>query len=102
VATDLAESVAQVFRSYRDTDVSCFEATVFPGGLGSDIARQACDSKSIIIFMPLRRFAPLRFGRLTLTANSGLKLPRDARAGIKHICALGKRIFSKGKPHVPR
>ena len=37
VATDLAEQVAVLFRSYRDSDISCFEATVYPGGNGADI-----------------------------------------------------------------
>lgn len=34
-ATDLAETLAGLFRSYRDTVVSCFEAGVLPGGDGS-------------------------------------------------------------------
>lgn len=38
VAADLAEQCAAVFRSYRDTDVSCFEASVFPLGEGSELA----------------------------------------------------------------
>ena len=34
--TDLAETIAALFRSYRDDDISCFDATVHPGGQGSD------------------------------------------------------------------
>lgn len=37
VATDLAEQVAAIFRSYRDDDISCFEASVLPGGDGADL-----------------------------------------------------------------
>jgi hypothetical protein len=37
VATDLAEQVASVFRGFRDADISCFEASVFPGGDGASI-----------------------------------------------------------------
>lgn len=36
-ATDIAEEIAALFRSYRDSDISCFEATVYPLGAGSDI-----------------------------------------------------------------
>lgn len=36
-ATDLAETMAALFRSYRDTDISCMEATVHPLGHGSEI-----------------------------------------------------------------
>lgn len=38
VATDLAEQCAAIFRSYRDASVSCFEASVFPLGEGSDLS----------------------------------------------------------------
>lgn len=38
VATDLAEAVATIYRSYRDSNVSCFEASVYPGGDGAAIA----------------------------------------------------------------
>jgi hypothetical protein len=37
VATDLAEQLATLFRSYRDDDISCFDATVYPGGNGADL-----------------------------------------------------------------
>lgn len=37
VATDYAEQVATIFRSYRDNDISCFESSVFPGGNGADL-----------------------------------------------------------------
>jgi hypothetical protein len=36
-ALTLGESVASIFRSYRDADVSCFDATVYPFGNGSDL-----------------------------------------------------------------
>lgn len=36
VATDLAEQIAALFRSHRDTDISCSAATVHPGGNGAD------------------------------------------------------------------
>jgi len=36
-ATDIAEQIAALFRSYRDADISCFDATVYPGGNGSDV-----------------------------------------------------------------
>lgn len=39
-ALDKAEAAAALFRSYRDDNVSCFEATVYPGGMGGEIARQ--------------------------------------------------------------
>ncbi len=34
-ATDIAEQLAALFRSYRDSDISCFDASVFPGGDGA-------------------------------------------------------------------
>ena len=34
-ALDYAEQAAALFRSYRDADVSCFAATVHPGGDGA-------------------------------------------------------------------
>ena len=34
-ATDYAETAAALFRSYRDDDVSCFGASVYPGGDGA-------------------------------------------------------------------
>jgi hypothetical protein len=36
-ALTLGEAVASIFRSYRDADVSCFDATVYPLGNGSDL-----------------------------------------------------------------
>lgn len=37
-ALDLAETVAAALRSYRDVDISCFDATVMPGGDGASLA----------------------------------------------------------------
>jgi hypothetical protein len=37
-ATDLAEAIATLFRSYRDADLSCFQAVVMPGGEGAAIS----------------------------------------------------------------
>lgn len=37
VATDAAEQAATLLRSYRDTVISCFSATVKPGGDGADL-----------------------------------------------------------------
>ncbi len=34
-AESLAEQIATLFRSYRDSDISCFDASVFAGGDGS-------------------------------------------------------------------
>lgn len=36
-AMDHAETIAARLRSFRDTDVSCFDATVQPGGSGADL-----------------------------------------------------------------
>lgn len=36
-AMNIAEQVAGVFRSYRDDYISCFTATVFPGGEGTSL-----------------------------------------------------------------
>jgi hypothetical protein len=36
-ALDLAEQVAALFRSYRDSDISCLDATVYPGGDGANL-----------------------------------------------------------------
>lgn len=33
----VAEQVAVLFRSYRDNDISCFDATVYPGGDGASL-----------------------------------------------------------------
>jgi hypothetical protein len=37
VATDLAESVAALFRGYRSSNLQCFDATVYPLGAGSSM-----------------------------------------------------------------
>jgi hypothetical protein len=37
IATDLAETIAALFRGYRDSDLQCFNATVYPLGSGSGI-----------------------------------------------------------------
>lgn len=34
-AESIAEQIATLFRSYRDASVSCFDASVFPGGDGA-------------------------------------------------------------------
>jgi len=36
-ATDYAEQAAALFRSYRDDDISCFGASVYPGGDGAEL-----------------------------------------------------------------
>lgn len=36
-AESIAEQIAVLFRSYRDANISCFDATVYPGGDGSSI-----------------------------------------------------------------
>jgi hypothetical protein len=36
-AETIAEQIAALFRSYRDTDISCFDATVYPGGDGAEL-----------------------------------------------------------------
>lgn len=33
----IAEQIAALFRSYRDSSISCFDATVQPGGDGTDL-----------------------------------------------------------------
>lgn len=45
VATDLAEQLAALLRSYRDADISCFDATVYPGGSGADLAPPGISSE---------------------------------------------------------
>lgn len=45
LATDLAEACATLFRSYRDADVSCFDATVHPGGTGAEITPPGLSSE---------------------------------------------------------
>lgn len=44
-ATDLAEMIATLFRSYRDADISCFDATVYPLGSGSSVKPPGLDSE---------------------------------------------------------
>ena len=63
VATDLAEQVATLFRSYRDSDISCFEATVHPLGDGaqlkppglrtSEVANYYCAAVEVAMFFDL-------------------------------------------------
>lgn len=36
-AEQIAEQIAALFRSYRDADISCFDATVYPGGDGASL-----------------------------------------------------------------
>lgn len=43
--TNIAEQVATLFRSYRDNDISCFDATVYPGGSGASIKPPGMDSE---------------------------------------------------------
>lgn len=44
-ATDKAETLAALFRSYRDASISCFAATVIPGGPGSTIQASGVESE---------------------------------------------------------
>lgn len=46
VATDLAEECAGIFRSYRDSSVSCFQASVFPGGDGAEMTPPGLSSEA--------------------------------------------------------
>lgn len=43
-AEDIAEQVATLFRSYRDADISCFDATVYPGGDGASLKPEGLSS----------------------------------------------------------
>jgi hypothetical protein len=43
-AEAIAEQIAALFRSYRDSNISCFDATVFPGGDGSSIKPSGLNS----------------------------------------------------------
>lgn len=36
-AESIAEQIAALFRSYRDNDISCFDASVYPGGDGEEL-----------------------------------------------------------------
>lgn len=44
-AMDIAEQVAALFRSYRDADISCFDASVFPLGEGASIKPPGLNSE---------------------------------------------------------
>lgn len=44
-ATDLAEQVAAALRSYNNGTIRCIEATVMPGGDGSDLKPSGMDSE---------------------------------------------------------
>lgn len=44
-AQSIAEQIAALFRSHRDNDISCFRATVYPGGNGADIRPPGLDSE---------------------------------------------------------
>ena len=43
-ALNICDQVAGVFRSYRDTDISCFSATVYPGSEGVRLKPAGLDS----------------------------------------------------------
>lgn len=44
-AESIAEQIAALFRSYRDASISCFEATVMPGGDGASITPPGLSSE---------------------------------------------------------
>ena len=44
-ALEKAEALATIMRSYRDTDISCFEASVHPGGDGASLKPPGLDSE---------------------------------------------------------
>lgn len=44
-AESIAEQIATLFRSYRDDDISCFDASVYPGGDGEDLAPKGMSSE---------------------------------------------------------
>jgi hypothetical protein len=44
-ADSIAEQVAALFRSYRDTTISCSSAHAYPGGNGADIKPPGLDSE---------------------------------------------------------
>lgn len=44
-ALEYAEQVAALFRSYRDTDISCFDCTVFAGGDGTSLTPPGLSSE---------------------------------------------------------
>ena len=43
-AANIAEQVATVFRGYRDSSISCFDCTVYPGGSGKALNPPGIDS----------------------------------------------------------
>lgn len=45
VALEIAEQFATIFRSYRDADISCFDASVLPGGDGADLKPKGITSR---------------------------------------------------------
>lgn len=54
-AMQKAEQVAFLFRSYRDPDISCFDASVLPGGDGADFKPPGIDSEVANYFWALAR-----------------------------------------------
>jgi hypothetical protein len=46
----IAEQIAALFRSYRDTNISCFDATVAQGGDGSDLKPPGLESEVVNYF----------------------------------------------------
>lgn len=45
IALQIAEQYAAIFRSYRDADISCFDASVLPGGDGADLKPKGITSR---------------------------------------------------------
>lgn len=43
-ALSIAEQIATLFRSHRDSDISCFRATAYPGGDGADLKPPGLES----------------------------------------------------------
>lgn len=44
-AEHIAEQIAALFRSYRDSDISCFDASVIPGGDGEQLKPPGLDNE---------------------------------------------------------
>ncbi len=44
-AEAIAEQIAVLFRSYRDADISCFDASVYPGGDGEELKPKGISSE---------------------------------------------------------
>lgn len=44
-AEEIAEQIAALFRSYRDQHISCFDATVYPGGDGAALTPAGLSSE---------------------------------------------------------